>query len=453
MQLVESNNIKEQDKVSDNITINIQHKNWNDKCLINTKTKLLYRESNNDETGNFELDGNKLIIYWKKWDFEIFINNDNIYYYQDNELFIYHTNWNEYCTINNKNIWRKSHKDDIGTYELSNNKLIIYWEKWNTEIFYKFDNLYYFEKFILFTDFDQEQPCTGDEVSCCRVGLRKKSECNGVQDTKSKYIINTFLNKIYNIDNLSEYSDIDIDNITLWIKILNPLFNSARENMMKDSNQIEDGPCKIDTLEKYYFKYIENNRIILYKNIFKELIIVKDFEQSVIINLLNNEIKTVEKVGKKGIYNFTLTQETKVKGVLLNIYWDDSVICEVYKEPCIDDEVIQWMTGNNPSRTNKYYYNDYLESSKEIIFINNINEINDTSDINYDNPYKINYFNNYLYNNDNNIIKFIENNNIYYIFSDNILKKYHLIPGSDWKEIHNKKYYMLIYEKVMDMIK
>ena len=104
--------------ISYNIIIDkiyIIHETWQDTCILNKDDNFLYREYNKEDNGTYELDYNKLIIYWLKWDAEIFILNteDNIFYYNskkniNNEIMIYHINWNDICIINYKDIYRKS---------------------------------------------------------------------------------------------------------------------------------------------------------------------------------------------------------------------------------------------------------------------------------------------------------------------------------------------------------
>ena len=88
------------------ISITIIHKSWNDTCIINKYNKSIYRTQNN-ESGTYEIINDKLTIYWEKWDQEIFINNDGKYYYQTNELIIQHKDWNTICIIENLYIYRK----------------------------------------------------------------------------------------------------------------------------------------------------------------------------------------------------------------------------------------------------------------------------------------------------------------------------------------------------------
>jgi hypothetical protein len=96
------------------------------------------------------------------------LSNGNIIIETPNKkILIYHNDWNEECTIENNYLYRKN-KDEFGKYLYRNNTLIIYWEKWDKDLFFLIDNNFYSEKFIKYMIFNQK-----------------------------KYIINIFLNKIY----------------------------------------------------------------------------------------------------------------------------------------------------------------------------------------------------------------------------------------------------------------
>jgi hypothetical protein len=157
------NKINNEDDVNDinPEEIHIHHKLWNDKCIINKDSKKIKRISNN-EYANFYINDVMLIIEWEKRNCELFIYKDNNYYHQPlndfifkNDILIYHPDWNDYCKIVNINIYRNSN-DDKGTFILDENKLIIYWEKWDIEIFYKIDDIFYYEKYIRFFNYEDK---------------------------------------------------------------------------------------------------------------------------------------------------------------------------------------------------------------------------------------------------------------------------------------------------------
>ena len=390
-----------------NKIIDIVHESWNDKCVINEMNNFIYRYNINEEYGIFKIENSILTIYWDKWDPEEFEKKDNVYYlkknsnkviddiivedceklthipelqefnykdlvddedviYQKNlieekkfadtntdknisyEIQVYHNSWNDICKINNNSITRASNIEDTGKFILENNKLIILWDKWESEVFYRLDNIYYYEKFIKIIYIEYE-----------------------------KIFLNEFDNKIYN-SSLKYSGIVNFDENIAFVD-----FNGTKEP---------------------YFKKIEdNNSINLYKQREIEIILVKKFEETVIIDLFNEKIYTKD-LSKKGIY---IIKDNKIK-----IYWDSFFYDETY-------ELIN----------NKYYYDLYLElNDKDFLLIND----------SLTEHYKLNFFEHYLYN-DNEKLYFLENNNIYYIIQNDILNTYNLNIKNDQYQLLNNK--------------
>ena len=364
-----------------NETIEVKHNTWIDYCIINKYNNFLYRLTDNQETAYFDLNDEKLIIYWKNWDSEIFFKNNNIYeieknkeieyeieYKNDiqenesienenkididfsdkieenkilNEIYIYHNHWNEICIIDDQKIYRKNNKDECGDYEIKNNRLIILWKLWSEEIFYKFnevenkDDEYYYEKYI-----------------------------KNIEYNNDKYFINTYNNKIYN----SNY------------------FNVGKSKFEEKKIIISF----LNSKEKEYDFIEHDDTIIIYENIFKEITIIKDFEEKYIINLINFKINDKNNI-KNGNYEFNNN--------IINIFWDNLTCSEEY-------------IFNN----NKYYYKKYYDINNTIFYL--------FDDSNYK-ILKIDTFNNFFHNDDYvTKIKFLNNNAYYYLIEDDILKTY-----------------------------
>ena len=344
-----------------NEEINIVHQTWTDICIINKYTNLLYRLNNIEEHGTFNINDNQLSIYWEKWDKELFVNKDNIYYYYNTNINVYHINWKDICVMDLKNIYRKSNNEEFGEYILEDNILTISWNKWDKELFYLFDNCYYYEKLI------------------------KNLEFKNIN-----YSVNIILNKIY-------YNNIECGN--LIIDNDNDILN------IKINNDIET----------FYYKYDKNN-IFIFKDKFKNITIVKKFEDIISINLLNDEVNNKN---IKGTYI--------MKNDILKIFWDNLLNPEIY----IKNE-------------NKYYYKDFLEiNKKEILLIDKKDTI----------KYNINYFDNYLYN-DIHKIHFLEDNNIFYMIINNILKIYklYIIDKDDYILISDELYKNIEYDNQFNNI-
>ena len=89
-----------------NISIKIYHNDWSGECLINNMNEI-FRKDECNEKGKYTLSKNKLIIYWEKWDDDIFYTNDYLNYYLfDNiqlkfsEIYILEKNNQYKCQIN-----------------------------------------------------------------------------------------------------------------------------------------------------------------------------------------------------------------------------------------------------------------------------------------------------------------------------------------------------------------
>jgi len=66
-----------------------------------------------------------------------------------NEIYIKHVDWSGICVLDENNIiYRKNIPDEKGTYDLFENRLIIYWEKWEKDIFYYRDSIYYSQNLL-----------------------------------------------------------------------------------------------------------------------------------------------------------------------------------------------------------------------------------------------------------------------------------------------------------------
>lgn len=65
-----------------------------------------------------------------------------------NEIYIKHLDWSGICILDENKIYRKNFPDETGTYKLYENRLIIYWEKWEKEDFYYQNSIYYSKKLL-----------------------------------------------------------------------------------------------------------------------------------------------------------------------------------------------------------------------------------------------------------------------------------------------------------------
>lgn len=386
--------------------IYIKNNSWEEHCVINDYTHFIYRSSNIDEYGNFEINNNILTISWEKWDKEIFYLDNDIYIKKNNlselivdvdvelsiknveenididkcifieqieqkevfiehieqkevlveqieqinqkEVYFNHKDWNEYCIIDyDKNIlYKKYNINEIADVIIEDNKIILNWKKWNSETFYLFDEQYYLNQFIKYVEILSERSVD--------------------KENKYVYILNQKNNRAYICSTQSS----GINNYTY-----------INEYILEENYIIID--------EKYYYKEIDN-KLIAYKNEYEESIIYKNnIEIKVLINILNDTIKTNDNK-RDGTYD-------KYDDIL-KIYWDN-IIFEEYV--CY----------------NFKYYDSFIYklNNKNIYVLNNNGKY----------ILKINIVDNLLYN-DYYKIKYIQNNNIFVLFEDNELKTYYM---------------------------
>jgi len=131
--------------------------------IFKNNTFIIYDLPNNLELKDehtFDLiDYDKIILYWNKIDETIiserYYTKDSYIYYNNEELgnnfkkiFIIHNEWNDQAIIDleKNNLFRIKHKDQFGTFNFDDNKLIINWKHWGEEIYYKYDDYNYYQE-------------------------------------------------------------------------------------------------------------------------------------------------------------------------------------------------------------------------------------------------------------------------------------------------------------------
>lgn len=117
---------------------------WVD-CLILYEDFTIKRSSC-DDSGYFNVEDKYLKINWEKWGTEVFQNVNNIYYNCKDffEIELENNDWNNICVFEkNTNIVKKKNckdENEYGFFQFENNDLIINWNKWGKERFYKFNH-------------------------------------------------------------------------------------------------------------------------------------------------------------------------------------------------------------------------------------------------------------------------------------------------------------------------
>lgn len=261
-----------------NEKIFIENESWSGTCIINKWNNYFYRENLPEENGKFSLDKDILILYWDKWDNEKFYLSNNTYIkIKKYNIQIYHKDWIDECIIDHNILYKISDNNEIGKFLINNNQLEIDWEKWNSEIFFNIDNIYYLDYYIYKIIID-----------------------NGTNDNNI-LVYNKYNSKIYNISNYNYIGDIIIDNeLYLTIKY--------------------DNNYSI----KYYYK-INNKEYLLYEYINRNIIINKYFNETIILNIIDNTFITENNNQKNGKYKFILDEN------LIELYFLSDNTIEIYK--------------------------------------------------------------------------------------------------------------------------
>jgi hypothetical protein len=93
-----------------NKLIYIKNNSWEELCVINNYTYFIFRQSDINEYGTYEINNNILIINWEKWDKELFYLINNIYIHEN--------------IINNKNNSLETNEINLNEINFSNNEII-----------------------------------------------------------------------------------------------------------------------------------------------------------------------------------------------------------------------------------------------------------------------------------------------------------------------------------------
>ena len=71
------------------------------------------------------------------------------------DIYIKHQDWEGSCYFRNDKIYRYDSSDECGSFNINNNILTIYWEKWDSDIFLSFDNNCYYSKELYHKKFNE----------------------------------------------------------------------------------------------------------------------------------------------------------------------------------------------------------------------------------------------------------------------------------------------------------
>lgn len=213
----------------------IYHKDWFGKCVIKNDT--IYRENNIEDSGNICYINNELLIKWKNWDEEYFINHNQKFieknYFKNIQLYYLLKDNNKYEILYDK---IKKYFIDINNISFSEN-LIVY-----NDIIYKkyLDYIYIFQDNL------------EDFFYIDTVNFNKKT----------KYILNKLNNEFFEYDNIKNEGTYTSENNILYLQWKDGIQKKFLSNIYYEENNINYENIKI--IKPNNFK-IENR--ILFGNI------------------------------------------------------------------------------------------------------------------------------------------------------------------------------------------
>jgi hypothetical protein len=430
-----------------NEDIYIENESWSEYCIINKWNNYFYRKSLEDENGRYEIHNDNLILYWKRWDIEYFNLLDNVYKkIKKNKILLIHKDWTDDCIIDIDTIYKLSNNIEKGKYIINNNQLIINWDKWNNEIFILLDNIYYLNYYIyniIFHDtninnilYNTHNLKIYNKLNNIYIGdiiIDKNiftinyidnnlTEIYFYSFNTSEYILYKNINKEINIyKNFNEKIILNmIDNTFVFNEYDNKkgVFKYILDNNFIELNYL-------DTIELYrlfdniyyYEEYIRlhNKNIYLLNNVN-----IIEFKINAIDCYLYNEYNEYNKYNKYNKLKF-------IRNNNIFIIIDNDTLNKYYLKNIDNEYILTTEIEDISLNIFKTFINDYESSNIELYhkFINNKNIIHSIkSFIN-----KYNYFdiNNYCNNNllNNNTILDKENAIIHWYNSDILSEKFY----------------------------
>jgi hypothetical protein len=370
-----------------------------DEFILNFKNNILYLTNNDSKNLYYKfeiLNKNELKVYWYEYE-EILYTEDSYLYFLDKEkikiikkVYLYHPEWNDQCIMNcdTNRISRINIKNEKGSFEYNNDKLIINWDKWNYEIFeffdeytfYKLDYIKNIESFKNKNYFNNINNYIFIHV-CCLENWKEIFE-DMIKNIKDSGLYNNvkkiFLGILGNFNNETYFTDnfLDNDNKFKILYINENIFNYEilTINCIKDfcNNDIDNeyeanilyihtkgvrkagnDYCTISWRKMMEYHLIENyEKCLSYLGIY-------DVIGSNIINTFDNDNKIVSVNGKHNYHysgNFWWSKKSYIKN-LVNIDVDlteTSILTRCKAE--------NWICSNYPNAKLGIIFNDFTNT-------------------------------------------------------------------------------------------
>ena len=295
-----------------------------------------------------------------------------------NEINIINKDWTGICFLeNSQRLVRKDILNEHGSYEIENNKIIIIWDNWGKEEFYKIDkNEYiisslYFKKYLNY-DFHDKMNLKYKIIFNIDENyfytFDKKINIQGKYVIENDFIILYFENQVK-----KKYVKINDDIYFLHDEYLNIFFELCIDNKIflfnKPLNEFYDKKLfsKLGKFQMVYDKLTllyssENKEVYYVKNVYKTF-----NEKESVVNTNTNTL-IIEDNNFRLIYPKKVIIKNRVLFSNITLYKKKIVLTSLfYKEDSWNVNNINFNIKNNQVINKTIYENNHFESSLSII--------------------------------------------------------------------------------------
>lgn len=297
-----------------------------------------------------------------------------------NEINIINKDWEGICVLeNSQRLVRKDILNEYGSYEFGNNKIIIIWDNWGKEDFYKIDkNEYiistlYFKKYLNYEFYDKmnlKYKIIFNIDENYFYTIDKKINIQGKYVIENDFIILYFENQVK-----KKYLKINDEIYFLYDEYINIFFELCIDNKIflfnKSLNEFYDK--KIFTkLGKFQMSY--DKLTLLYGSEHKEVYYVKNVykmfneKESVVSNNINNDKLIIEDNNFRLIYPKKVMIKNRILFSNITLYKKKIILTSLfYKEDSWNVNNINFNIKNTQIINKTIYENNHFESSLSII--------------------------------------------------------------------------------------
>jgi hypothetical protein len=296
-----------------------------------------------------------------------------------NEINIINKDWNGICLLeNSQRLVRKDILNELGSYEIENNKITIIWDNWGKEEFYKIDKNEYiisslfFKKYLNYEFYDKmnlKYKIIFNIDENYFYTIEKKINIEGKYVFENDFIILYFENQVK-----KKYIKINNEMYFLYDEYSNIFFELCIDNKIflfnKSLNEFYDKRL-FTKLGKFQMSY--DKLTLLYSSEHKEIYYVKNVykminEKESVINNNNNDKLIIEDNNFRLIYPKKVIIKNRVLFSNITLYKKKIILTSLfYKEDPWNINNINFNFKNNQIINKIIYENNHFESSLSII--------------------------------------------------------------------------------------